>query len=202
MGPFFGLWHATFEVCRICTSVPLFPTMYVDENCYTSTFGGLQGLTSTPTVMMTRNINKQKPIKKHAGVTKEEKERRCNHWEVQGKCTTITFVLWLQRWCWEYHTLSMWHWEYDTLSVTLTAATKNTIGNCQYCRFMTFVISAQWRHWLVCCQRGPSFATLWTYWYWGVDAAVLYHSCILIPLWLLVVGRWLSVVGQLVGLPQ
>ncbi len=42
---------------------------------------------------------------------------------------------------------------------------------------------------LVCRRRWPSFATLPTDCYWGVNAAVPYCGCILIPL-LPVVGWW------------
>jgi hypothetical protein len=45
---------------------------------------------------------------------------------------------------------------------------------------------------LVCCQGWPSFATLPTDCYWGVNATVHYGGCILIPL--RSVGHW-SFVG-------
>jgi hypothetical protein len=58
-----------------------------NENRYASTFGGLQGSTSAPRATMTRNIKKQQTTnQKPAGVTEEEKERRCDRGGVRGKC--------------------------------------------------------------------------------------------------------------------
>jgi hypothetical protein len=79
--------------------------------------------------------------------------------------------------------------------ITLTAATatkKTTIGDTDNCQLTNFVNSASTALPIGLPPKGQSFTTLQTYCQWGINAAVAYCHCNLIPLWS---------VGQLAGWP-